>query len=228
MYKSEDKEQKDIWIQWLLDFRKENLTGLSEDEIKGVTARMVGFSDVLPRKELPLRPVRTVEAGDYGGPKLPVLSAEKIQAMQKTLCDGFDALMYEGNPGALRNVWKINDIQYEGLTLMRNRGNRGLFIMPTIKFTSAFWLSVATLLVEAGPRLQRCPECQTIFLAKTNRKSCCSSQCSQRGRNRRFIEKKSPEEKYEMRRAKYIRKVEQTLGNVKPEQRGPRKKKGDS
>ncbi|MFQ5598822.1 MAG: hypothetical protein ACE5GK_12325 [Nitrospiria bacterium] len=240
MIDPEDKDENDRRIRWLLSFQHQDLKGVSEEGLRGVIGQLLGCSYAMPAGQSGGQPLRIVNFDDHGFEKPPNLTKRQVQAIQKKLRDGIDILMSEGKDpvglgpdvGAWKflgsNAWNIKQVQYKGVTVIRHPGGRWISLRPNIEFPGAFWLSVATLLAEAGRRLQRCPECKTIFLAKTSRKSCCSNQCSQKGRNRRFMEKKSSEEKYEIRRAIYVRQVDKKLKGIKPERRGPRKKKGGS
>ena len=85
-----------------------------------------------------------------------------------------------------------------------------------------FWFAFAEYMETFAIALQRCSECQTLYV-KQKRQGYCSKTCSQRIRTRRWKEK-DPLHASDSRHRAYVRYKRKQLGldKVKPQRRGPR------
>lgn len=203
MSKHHRKAQQDRWARWLLSFQGQDVDYLSEIQLKKLRAQIKDFLNTsYPRWKF----------ADTIHPLL--MSKTDIKNLQSKLRSSLSLLIGEQGRVTLGDPQRM---------LLVRDSHRQIVRVPTplpSGYSPAFWHCVAYLLEQLGPRLQRCPECKTIFVAKTMRKACCSDACSRRGRNRRWYEKHRSEIP-EQRHQAYVRQVHRKHPGAKVNRRKP-------
>jgi hypothetical protein len=208
----------DRQIQWLLDFRSQDLSRLPREGFEQLAGQITWFCNTLTPKNFGLYShsnASVYHVGkkvDFGGVGTPRLRKADIVKIHSDLRQAIDSLVREDQFGAASFPGP------DRILLLRHPGRRWIYMRTEVGPPALFWYTVAVLLAEASWRLQICPECKTLFLAKTKRKAPCSKTCSRKGRNRRWYEDHRAEMS-ERRHQAYMRQVRKKFPKAKVKRR---------
>lgn len=234
-------------LKWLLAFAQQDIGGLQESEWKEVEEGLQRFCGACAPfslnqmwKNYPIVPEATLGAKWKRGRLYITLRRGEWETMHRMLNDALESLypkQFQSAEGPRLTSWPL-PVTIKKITLAggivhvpkraSNRRVVGTVVRARIHrqymvgWPDLFWFAFAEYMETFATALQRCSECQTLYM-KQKRQGYCSKTCSQRARTRRWKEK-DPRHASDSRHRAYVRYKRKQLGldNVKPQRRGPR------
>ena len=211
------KADPERWMGWLLSFCKQDLRRLSRHDWTSLHQdihELCRSSAPFDPPQLWQQPLVVGHPQAYSDFYKRVMKGLRTRAdiskMQRSLQDGLAQLFPKQLPvehDEKLRIWRVpasiaavcltrhSLLDKQRLKKKSNFSKKSVFL-PRLSFYAKwpdlFWLAVAQIIEECGPRLRQCEECKTLFL-RVMRQIFCSEACSQKVRSRKWYKKHGEE-----------------------------------
>lgn len=212
------KADPERWMAWLLSFCKQDLRRLNREDWTSLLQdihELCRSSAPFDPAQLWQQPLVVGHPQAYVDFYKRVLTGLRTRAdilkMQQTLRDGFAQLFPKQLPvnhEEARRIWQFpvsipavcltrhSLMDKQRLKNKKSQFTKNSVFVPKLhfyaKWPALFWLAVAQIIEQCGPRLRQCEECHALFLRKM-RQTFCSGACSQKARSRKWYIKHGEE-----------------------------------